>query len=246
MGWESGGSARSQQNQANSIDGGGASPISQGTGNFVSLGVGQLILDTLPKLAEPALQKANPSGTTIYEAINYVTSMIARRLLNRRSDLLKTSEMTITVTSESQAYDLSPDFLALAESPWPTGRPPMEPITGHRQKWDGRSNLYPVEYEVLGSQIFFYPALTADSEATVKARYYPLPAWVSSYDDVIPFLGMFDGIYRKAVPRCVIIGLKIIQADADFETFMNQELEPILNARVQPLPSVRTSRRNFI
>lgn len=229
--------------------------------------VSDIILDALPRLAG-----TKPTGTTFYQAINYVASMLARRLINRRSDLLVQLEKTWTITPASQYYDLPTGFVSLRERPFNPNFSSyddgdeddlgtiawVEPIQEDRTYYNNRTCLTPEAYELLGQQIVFYPALDPNvTSVDIKARYYSLPTAISSptvtdpnthivSDVQIPFNGMFDQAFFQGAPRVVAKGLAVIQADPDFEAFLNAEVDTILNARVVPFPDRRTKRSTFI
>ena len=219
--------------------------------------VSDIILDALPRLAG-----TKPNGTTFYQAINYVASMLARRMINRRSDLLVHLETTWQVTPASQYYNLPVGFVSLRERPFNPNFSSyddnddddlagtvawVEPIKDDRTFYNNRTSLTPEAYELLGQQIVFYPALDPNvTSVNIVARYYSLPVAVSLPTDTIPFNGMFDQAFFQGVPRVVAKGLAVIQADPDFEAFLNAEVDTILIARTVPLPDRRTSRRNFI
>lgn len=212
--------------------------------------VSEIVFDALPKL-----NKAKPTGTTLYQAINFISTMLTKRLMNRKSDLVKTSEMTLTVTPDDIAYDLPSGFLSLAEKPF-IGSTELDPLQEHRATYDGVTALEPRKYNLLGTQIEFYPELDSTvTSVTVKARYYAMPTAVSGPTQVvsqqtvdvnIPFNTLFDQIYYQGVPRVVAKGLSVIQADADFERFITTEVDAVLASRVSLVPDRRTKRSNFL
>jgi hypothetical protein len=240
--------------------------------------VSQLILDALPRLGN-----SPPTGTTFYQAINHVASMLARRLLNRRSDMLVALETSWAITPDTQYYALPAGFVALREKPYNPHisdggyysddddddshrlgeghrRSIIEPIDRPREYYQHRVCTSPERYELLGQQIVFYPPMAPqdpDNPQTVSvvARYYALPSDISGptavVDDApvlvpVPFNGMFDQVFFQGVPRVVVKGLAAIQADPDFERFINTEVDTVLGARVEPLPDRRMKRRNYI
>jgi len=214
--------------------------------------VSQLILDTLPRLVD-----TKPTGTTIYQAINYVSSMITRHMISRRSDLVRTDEMSLTVTPSIQTYNLPDGFVSLAEKPFDAARRhDIEPLQHHRSHYHGKTAHSPHAYELLGQQIIFYPALdTGITSVNIVGRYYALPDLITGPTQVVnaqtvdvnvPFNGMFDQAFFQGVPRVIAKGLGVVQADGDFAAFISAEVDTILNLRSEPLPQRRTSRRNFI
>jgi hypothetical protein len=214
-----------------------------------------IVYDALPRLAG-----AKPTGTTFYQAINYISSLIGKRLINRRSDLLQTQEMSLDVTPADQLYNLPPGFISFAEEPFSPDsgchRRPIEPLEKHRSYYQDRTALVPCRYNLLGQQIEFLPAIDPNvTSVTIKARYYALPGMVAgptvTVDDVttpapIPFNSMFDFVFFQGVPRVIVKGLAVVQADPDFEKFLYDEVDTILNARVVPLPDRRMERSSYL
>jgi hypothetical protein len=72
-----------------------------------------LILDVLPR----ASRVEKPSGITIYGAASSVQSLIFKRLLDRRSDLLATGNLFLIVPAYDYMVPLPSDFLSMAEKP---------------------------------------------------------------------------------------------------------------------------------
>ena len=230
--------------------------------------VKQLTLGTLPRIA-----KLPPTGTTILQAINYIQSLIAKRMMKRRSDLLIQSEYTWTVTPATPYYDLPSGFISLAEKPFNPdysgdyygeswdgtelyGRSGcLQPLTGGRSQFEGQTALSPYKYELIGTQIAFYPALDASLVSVdILARYFGLPTDIAGATEVIdgvvtdvniPFNGLFDMVFYQGVPQVVIKGLEVIQADPAFETVVHAEVDSVLDARALPLPRRRMKRGDF-
>jgi hypothetical protein len=172
----------------------------------MSTTITQAVFDALPRLIG---QK--PSGTTIYQAINFVQSMISRRLLYRRFDMLVAAETTWVVTPGNQYYNLPTGFVSLRENPFDLnmvgddyyddfnygdyyllvdlGRSSrgIQPLSRQRSSYANRTCQTPEAYEILGQQIVFYPALNSSvTSVSVKARFYSLPTPVSGPKQVDP------------------------------------------------------------
>ena len=259
--------------------------------------------------ALPRIPKGEASGTTFVQAINYVASMLARRIILRRSDLLATQEAIFTLVPgtpyvpssgdtpavpavpSQTLYNLPVGFVSLAEAPFnPRAHPgydypddctpsygdysdycrcgdrrmDLEPLTGPRSWFEHRRCWSPSHFNLLGQQIEFLPKLNwVDSSwvpppapawwtgpwpapIEIHARYYSLPLPVAAPADPIPFNGMFDQAFFQGVPRVVVKGLAVIQADPDFEAFIQAEVDTILIARTEPMPERRMKRSNYM
>ncbi len=240
--------------------------------------VTQLILDALPRIA-----KAPPTGTTFYQAINYVASIISKRMVKLRSDMLVQAENTWTVTPTTPYYDLPDGFVSLAEKPynpdysgecdddsWDNMSPPvyggydydlygrsgcLQPLVGSRVQFQNQTAMSPYKYELLGQTIAFYPALDPSvASVSINARFYGMATAIDAptqtvgnvtSDVVIPFNGLFDLIFFQGVPRVITKGLNVIQADPDFEKLLQDEVDAVLFARNEPLPTKRMRRRDY-
>lgn len=212
--------------------------------------VSEIVFDALPRLIG-----TKPTGTTIYQAINYISSMLARRLIHKRSELAITPHQW-DVSDGGQMFDLPSGFVSLAEQPFHTANGQtrgIAPLDVARSSYAGIIAQAPVKYELVGQEIAFYPEMEAVAGAVVNARCRTLPSPVSApmagnplAAVTDPFSGMFDQVYFQGVPRVVAKGLEVVQADLDFEAFVIAEVDAVLVARQQPVRDVRTSRRNFL
>ncbi len=73
-----------------------------------------LIMDVLPRVGK--IDSKN--GITVYSAANSILSLVFKRLLDRRSDLLvNTEDMYLQIPANGYYADLPTDFLSLAEKP---------------------------------------------------------------------------------------------------------------------------------
>lgn len=260
--------------------------------------------------ALPRVPKGPSSGTTFIQAINYVASMLARRIILKQSDILATQEAVWTMVQGSPyvpatdttaaipavpsqtLYNLPTGFVALAEEPFnprmysgqndypedylpsypdysnyygsSSRRIDLEQLRGPRSYFEHMRCWSPSHYNLLGQQIEFLPKLNWIDPAwtpppppawwteawppplEIRARYYSLPAAVSLPADAIPFNGMFDQVFVQGVPRIVAKGLAVIQADPDFEAFVQSEVDTILIARQEPIPARRMKRSNYM
>ena len=60
----------------------------------------------------------NPAGITLMGAANSILSMVGKKLLDRRSDLLATNELSLSIPAQGCQATLPTGFLAMAEKPW--------------------------------------------------------------------------------------------------------------------------------
>ncbi len=76
---------------------------------------------TVSDLTNDILQRAgrldNPAGITLLGAANSIQSLISKRLLDRRSDLLVNDSLAITLPSNARSASLPSGFIAMAEKP---------------------------------------------------------------------------------------------------------------------------------
>ncbi len=72
-----------------------------------------LILDILPRVG----RLENHSGITVYGAANSIQSVIYKRLLNRKSDILATGNLFLVIPAYDYCAPLPSDFVSLAEKP---------------------------------------------------------------------------------------------------------------------------------
>jgi hypothetical protein len=73
--------------------------------------MGELISDVAPRLT------GAPQGISIYQAANSVLSLVAKRLLDRRSDLLASGDLNLLIPAFGYFAALPDDFIAFASKP---------------------------------------------------------------------------------------------------------------------------------
>jgi hypothetical protein len=78
----------------------------------MSYTAGQLLMDLLPRVGN-----LPPTGMTLYGAANSVISVIYKKLLERRSDLLATGQLSALIPAQGVSFTLPGDFLSPAEKP---------------------------------------------------------------------------------------------------------------------------------
>ena len=75
--------------------------------------VSQFILDIMQR----AGRLDNASGITLMGALNSVQSLIGKKLLDRRSDLLADNKFTLSIPAQGYSCSLPDGFIAMAEKP---------------------------------------------------------------------------------------------------------------------------------
>lgn len=76
--------------------------------------VSDLILAVMPRLG----RAEDTSGISIYQAANSIQSLIFKNLLNRKSDLLATGNLSLTIPAYGYYATLPDDFISMAERPY--------------------------------------------------------------------------------------------------------------------------------
>jgi hypothetical protein len=76
--------------------------------------VSDLILSVLPRVGN--IDK--PNGISIYRAATAIQSLIAKRLLDRKSDLLATGSLSVQIAAFGYYATLPADFLSLSQRPY--------------------------------------------------------------------------------------------------------------------------------
>ena len=79
----------------------------------MSYTVSQLLFDVLPRVGN-----TKPTGITIIGAANSITSLIFKKLLERRSDMLATGQMSYILPANGYSLTLPDDYISPAEKPY--------------------------------------------------------------------------------------------------------------------------------
>lgn len=79
----------------------------------MSYTVGNLIIDTLPRLSKMPKQ----SGISIYQAATSIQSLIYKLLLDRKSDIQATGDLDLNIAAGGNSVALPANFLSVAEKP---------------------------------------------------------------------------------------------------------------------------------
>jgi hypothetical protein len=75
--------------------------------------VSDLMIDVLPRISRSDIQ----SGITLYQAATSVQSLINKRLIKRKSDLVATGDLALVIAAQGCSATLPDDFVAMAEKP---------------------------------------------------------------------------------------------------------------------------------
>lgn len=151
-------------------------------------------------LASELMESVVPRlGTTprmnIIDAVNAVTSVLFRHLMEKRSDLVR-STLWLTVPSGTNGKALPAGFRGLAEQPVAGGRV-LQPLPKNMLAKMQATSGIPVFYRVTGSILELFPVPDSDTAILLSCWHYP--GNISSMADIIPFCGIFDDLYRELV-----------------------------------------------
>jgi hypothetical protein len=220
-----------------------------------------LILSVLPR----AGRLETDSGITIYGAASSIQSIIAKRLLDRKSDLLATGDLNLSIAVDGYSAALPAGFIAMAEKP--SVADATDPsLDGHQLRpihldadehddptwweWYGTTAqtveipaLRPRTYKIIGTTMYVRPKLSA--AVTIRGKYFALKALLTAPTSVIPWGGIFDEVFRQGVIRILAAGDGI--PEQDLEAYIFAEVDTVVNARMRILThKPRVSHKNFL
>lgn len=190
--------------------------------------VQQIVDQVLPRIAT-----VKTAGMTAIDSINAITNMIFKRLLARKSDLV-TAEIAIMYATGVMAMAVPTTFFGLKTQPYIPGSVALDNVRDKSQ-WYGNPGE-PREYELRQGTMYVYP--TPTETTTIKMEYFRNPGVVDSFDDVVPFTGMFNQVYIEGIINFATKG-PAYQTDQAFAAFVQSEIETILPSRNVPLRSRR-------
>lgn len=194
--------------------------------------VKQLLDAVLPRLSAPAL--------SFMEAVNAATAVLFQRLVALEADLVK-APLSLAFTAQAPVAVLPADFRGLAELPYLVGQDaPLTPYARNaRAADDGQTAATPQHYEVLGDSLYLRRPPATDQ--ALKGLYFRWPGEVAALSDTLPYAGVFDPLYREAVPRICQEGYGIV-ADPAFDLFIAQQVDHLLPKRNSHQPLRRRVR----
>lgn len=115
-------------------------------------------------------------------------------------------------------------------------------------EWDSSSDTpqsRPRQYKVIGSEIWFRPKATTDF--VVRGKYLAKAPIIANSQDIIPWNGMFDEVFREGIVWIIKNGVSIPDADKGFMIFFNREFDTIMNMRISLVPETgRVKRNNYL
>ena len=200
---------------------------------------GQAMLDrVLPRMAK---QEAG-SGVSFIDALNTAVGVIASRLWEKRSELVRS---TMEVDTDPEPFSLGANFMGLAEDPYAVsaagqtiGLLPLAP--GMRREFHGKTGP-PKYYRLQGTKLQLFPA--PDLAYTLHGEYFVRPG-AMTLSSKTPWEGLFDSVIEDATVRIAVAGeTTSILADAGFREVISLSVDSILSSRTNPAP--RRSRAYF-
>lgn len=187
------------------------------------------------------------------------------------SEVIGTSTSTVTVGIGSQSLTITTglslvagDYVLIFPTTLPDTLTPqyhyLEPeyLTEDDEEhertwweWYGRygssiepPGLRPRRFKVIDDTLYVRPKVIMS--VTIKGKYFQSPTLLTSPSDTIPYRGMFDEIFREGVVKIIMSG-SLLDADANFERSIHNQVDSVINARIHLLPKTRRMKReNFI
>jgi hypothetical protein len=312
--------------------------------------------DLLPDILARTGNLKENSGITILSAANSILSLIYKKLLDRRSDILVTGNLSLNISAYGLSVELPIDFIAMAEKPqceelysdwmagtvisydpatgalvvnvtvsdgsdtlasWsiasagtpenpsvilgtsltslavgsgsksltaslnmdllpgdyifilPTDLPPtqMKPLhylqthyldddEDHQEgawwEWYGTygdtwepPSIRPRTYKIIATLMYVRPKVFIP--VLIKGRYFAKPVSFTTILNTIPWVGLFDDIFKEGIVRIIQKGISIPEADADFMLFLNGQFDTVVNTRINLIPNTgRLKRSNWL
>ena len=252
----------------------------------MSYTIRNLIVDVLPRIAK---QETPNNGITLLNAANSVQSLIYKRLLYRKSDLLvKAFDPLLPIAAGGYYVALPTDFVSLAERPQAceytvnyltdslgnfltdslgnflttdptiTSHHHLEPAYLDEDKdhdeysfweWYGiyggawePPSIRPQKYKVLGYSLFVRPVVTVDN--LIRGYYNFKITTFTAETDVIPWNNFFDEVFRGGVVWMIQKGIEMPDQDAVFMSFVDREVDTVVDSRIHLKPNVRRLKRS--
>lgn len=134
---------------------------------------------------------------------------------------------SITITSDHSFGDLPSDFGGLIDQPHLDGKTyPLLPLPSQDVALSFTSAGEPKYYQVKGSKIYVTPH--TDSDYTIKADYFAVPAMVSAATDTLPYFDLFGDAIAEAIMRTYRSGEQVVGADSQWwKLFCRENVDPI-------------------
>jgi hypothetical protein len=178
--------------------------------------------------------KVAPSMSLV-EAVNTVSGIIFRRLMRRKSDLIR-GNTTLSLAAGKGKVPLAPNFRGLVDAPCLIrydGSDAFQPLYGaHLQDvayYSGVPNGVPEKYQLNGHILSVFPA--SEKAAGIHVTYWQFPDVVTGMTSMVPFDGLFDDIYLEAVPRVALLGAAASVADQALVALLAEGIDSIIGLR---------------
>lgn len=164
---------------------------------------------TIQELLDVILTRIDgPTSCSIFEAVREVQGIIARRLLDQQSELIKSERpATLIFKTGDGKKPLPGDFWQLEGRPFVDGQKPLAPVN----RRDLAAYTQPGEpqiYEVIGKSLFIYPSPTSDTRVTVP--YFYKPDLLTQLTDELYWYGEFDSVFIDGCVYVLRMGLSAV------------------------------------
>lgn len=197
--------------------------------------VSELFDIVLPRIAN----SKQAQSLNFIEALQVAVDIVTQRLWLCQSDMLRSvSDVDVAAGDDSVVVPFG--FLGMIPDVPPVidygddRKDVLEPLpkgTRHTIGEDGD----PKYYELRGGQIRLLPSFK-DAAGTVAIEYFKRPDVITSFDDDVPFNGVFDALLTDAVVMVGQRGLSIT-VDQGFAAYLAAQVDRFANLR--PMKSVR-------
>lgn len=197
---------------------------------------GELLNILLPRLSK------EPSADTFIGALNNAILVVTRRLLYRKSSVLK-EEYSTTFGANTASATLPEGYLGfcLDAPPSVSGKPlcPLPPFKYGTYSETGT----PEYYDIRGGKMNLYP--TPAEAVVVKALFFYRPVRLTSMSDDLPWYGLLDDLLGEAIAVIAKTG-QWGAITAEWEALVNREVDKHVTAysnRIAVLPDVSVLAR---
>lgn len=189
----------------------------------------ELVLEVANRIPDDQVER-------LFEHTNRAVQTIARRLYFHKSDLIM-SDMSVTIAAAAQYGALPSDFIGLIDRPYISGYlNPLEPLPGIQERiiYTGQAGV-PLWYEVLGSNIYIYPYVTAG--CTLNGRYASRPIPINDMDSIMPFYNFCNEIITEYIVASAQMGPTIPAAKRqELDMSVNDQIDALVEARMVRAP----------
>lgn len=206
---------------------------------------GTTLQDTLDLVLQRASNLKMVAKVPFMSAANMALDIIYKRLLIRKSDLVKES-FTISIVANTNSYALPDDFNGFAERPYFSGETILLNPLPPEERMRLTTASTPRFYEIKGTTLYLFP--TPSTTFTLMTEYVKKSTAFTSLADAVPFNGLIDWLFVEAILKIADGGMGVI-ADPVFRQSLYSQLEEILPFRspkqVSFLAPIENGQRNF-